>query len=358
MKAAKQPIAGGTRAIKYGLNTGIFASMVLSLFFWGCFLVSLDIHPGPDALPDPGNEPLRKDQEIDHLRVPSFVREVHEPISLSLHFDDAGGFMNHLMHQAEASGGYVLDSRYYSDAFEPSFYNRLVLMVPESFVRDMQPLRDGGTDGGKAIYREWFFSRDFVSVAPPIARDLVKVTVEAKYHGWGSVGGVEFKKLYMLLCGFFFLMGPVCIQTKNRLGLGTPSGHAVDNEKMKAKPEPTLQREDLEWTRDGDVIRGSYRDFIIHMKTFPETQRSKLFVTVQVLRTVRSVSVGSGSDRADSHDEAIEKGLSVIRRHLEADRATEQTFDILVGKPSTSRVAQSQMASAGRSRESFQRYMA
>ena len=135
---------------------------------------------------------------------------------------------------------------------------------------------------------------------------------------------------------------------------GEPKRHAAQRGKSNVNPEPTLKRDDLEWTRSGDVIRGTYRDFIIHMKTFPETRNSKFFVTVQVLHLVRSI----GTDRADSHDAAIEKGLSVIRRHLEADRATEQIFDKLVGKRSEARDPLSPAVTVNRDRRDFQRYMA
>lgn len=135
----------------------------------------------------------------------------------------------------------------------------------------------------------------------------------------------------------------------------TPSGDdAATQGKKSERSKPSLKRDDLEWTRSGDDIRGSYRDFVIYLTTIPRTRHSNFYVTVKVLRRGNTVSATT----EDSHDAAIEKGLSVIRHHLDAERATDQVFGLLVGKPTTTRGPHSQISSSVRSREAFRRYMA
>ena len=342
MQAARQPVADGQKVRRYAVNAATIAAIVVTLVAWVFFLSTIDISPGPSALPDRDSTPLRDDHDIAHARVAEVVREVAEPFSLSLHYDDAGPFMNELMHQAEASGGYVRDSRWYADAFEPSYYKRLVLMVPESFVDEMQPLRASETKDGKGHYREWFFSRDGIGALPPIAPDLVKVTVEARYHGSGSIGSVDFSKLYLAWLGFSILIFGVCLYVNSRMKSDTPADHA-------------LTREDLEWTRVGDEIRGQYRDYILYLQMIPETRFGKSYFTVRVLRQMGGAVA---SDKANSADVAIEKGLSVIRRQLDARRSAEDIFDKLVGKPSEAGDPHSTASTVNRDRGDFQRYMA
>ena len=129
---------------------------------------------------------------------------------------------------------------------------------------------------------------------------------------------------------------------------------ASNNQNTNAKPEPTLKKEDLEWTRSGDDIRGQYRDFVIYLKTTPKTRHSNLYVMATVLRRGATVTVAG----AYSHEAAIEKAISVIRNNLDAEREADKTFDMLTGKPSKVRGMNSPALTVNRNRRDFQRYMA
>ena len=133
-----------------------------------------------------------------------------------------------------------------------------------------------------------------------------------------------------------------------------PARRAPNDQKTTARPEPALKKEDLEWTRDGDDIRGQYRDFVIYIRTSPRTRSSGFHVTVQVLRSGTIVA----ADTVYSHREAIERGLLAVRNHLDAERESDKTFDMLTGNLSSSRNHHSPASTVNRSRRDFQRYMA
>ena len=169
------------------LKRFIFGLSGILMFGSVCAVIGMMIYVPttyPNILPDPGKYFLRYNEVNQQINTVN--RIVHEPFVISAHRYDAGPFMNNLIRQAEGSGGYVQDSHYYQDTFEPSHYKRLVLMVPENFVEDMQSLRDGETEYINTNYRNWVFNRNSITNVPEISNDLVQVTVMMKYKDWGN----------------------------------------------------------------------------------------------------------------------------------------------------------------------------
>lgn len=167
----------------------------------------------------------------------------------------------------------------------------------------------------------------------------------------GMLFGIVILNVILTISGL--LIGSLGLGIGLSLIATAPDGYVAKKE-MSERRKPSLKEEDLEWTRSGDEIHGSYRDFVIHLKTIPKSGYSDLYVTVRVLQRGRTVA----TSLAYSHDAAIEKGLSAIRDHLDADLTTDQVFGRLVGKPPMSRGPNAQMSSSARSREAFRRYMA
>ena len=130
-----------------------------------------------------------------------------------------------------------------------------------------------------------------------------------------------------------------------------------ENQKTNARPEPTLTRDDMEWTRVGEnEIRGQYRNFVIHLEMVSGTPLRKSYFRVWVWTSGKAVTVADYSDH--SADAAIKKGLSFVQRQLADRRAADDIFDRLVGKASGPRAPQSPASTVNRDRRDFQRYMA
>ena len=160
----------------------VFVLSVILMIGSVCAIIGISIYTltiYPDRLPDPGKDFLR-DNEVNKL-INTGNRIVNEPFVISAHRNDAGPFMNNLIGQAEGSGGYVYDSNYHQDTYKPSYYNRLVLMVPENFVEDMQHLRYGEIGYININYRDWILNRDSIVSIPDVSNDLVQITVIMKY---------------------------------------------------------------------------------------------------------------------------------------------------------------------------------
>ena len=159
---------------------------------------------GPERLPDPGRHPQRSAPWLDQGLAAATGREP-ESILVSVRQQDVGPFMNTVLHRAEAAGGYVAERHYYMDAFEPSHYDYLALMVPASFREGLAPLRDGEGSHLNAHYRQWALERPPAASAPevglpPVADDLAPVVVRARYRGTPTPR-MEKTTVYLMVSG-------------------------------------------------------------------------------------------------------------------------------------------------------------
>ena len=118
-------------------------------------------------------------------------------------------------------------------------------------------------------------------------------------------------------------------------GQGAKSGASPDaHPSSHPAPHPddvTLDKDDVDWTRDGDLFVGRYRDYRIEVRGEAETSFRPFYAMVTVRRHGGIVDASGGH----SYEDAIDRGLDIIRRQLRQERRAERSFAELTGQPAT-----------------------
>ena len=90
-----------------------------------------------------------------------------------------------------------------------------------------------------------------------------------------------------------------------------------------------LEKEDVAWTREGDLFVGRYRDYLIQVRGEAESEFRSFYAMVTVRRHGGIVDSSGGH----SYEIAIDKGLGIVRRQLRQERRAERSFAALTGQP-------------------------
>ena len=351
--------------MKTFLENAMLSTLVLTFLSLGgmALIAVLSHYQRPDTLPDYGRDGLRAGAAVHRA-----VGASGDPLTIWTHRNDAGPFMNTVLHRAESAGGYLAAEDRQQIGFKPWSYRSLTLMAPAAFIDELDTLRDGAGGHVNANYRRWALDTPPATIAPPVAADLALVEVRVKYRNISThrldrsltalfvTAAVSI--VSSVMCGA--VLGATQDIARSRAGSGQPeSPTPVPAPAAAPSPPPPdrLSRDDLAWRRDGDLIVGAYRDFELELRGVAGRMPADFVVRVNVRRGDQWLYQSSGV----SYDDAIARGIAAIHKRLLEDsapdharRMADQCFAALTGQPVRDAVAQL----VGRGPEVRARYMA